>query len=103
MVRGGIICELDLDALRLLVEALDLARQMDELVRVEGVTVAAGSGGRKAHPAIKAGAAARATALRLLSEFGATPASRARVDPAPSPPTPGDPWARLRALQGGKG
>ena len=39
-----------------------------------------GSGGSKAHPALKVADAARTVAVRLFTEFGLTPASRQRVD-----------------------
>jgi P27 family predicted phage terminase small subunit len=78
---------MDLPMLRLLAEAQATEREMVSVLEREGLTIAAGSGGRKAHPALRAGAAARTTAIRLLEAFGMPPASRQRVDQAPLPAT----------------
>jgi phage terminase small subunit len=69
---------MDLPMLRLLAEALAIEREMASVLQREGLTTAARSGGRKAHPALRAGAAARTTAIRLLEASGMPPASRPR-------------------------
>jgi P27 family predicted phage terminase small subunit len=107
LVAAGLLTTLDLPLLRLLVEAIEVERTMAALLVAEGLTIAAGSGGRKAHPAIRAGAGARATVIRLADAFGMSPTARQRVEMAP----PGRNarsdtsarWAQFRALQGGKG
>jgi P27 family predicted phage terminase small subunit len=102
LVAAGVLSAMDLPMLRLLAEALATEREMGAVLAAEGLTIAAGSGGRKAHPALRAGADARTTAIRLLEAFGMSPASRQRVDQAPPAREADGPWARLRALQAGR-
>lgn len=103
LTAAGVLTGLDLEMLRLLVQALATERDMATLIETEGVTIATGDGGRKAHPALRAGSEARTVAVRLMVQFGMSPASRQSVDRAPAPPDPNSPWAQLARLQSGRG
>jgi len=59
----------------LLCEVLAQADAARQTIEAEGLTVAAGNGGTKAHPALRVGEAARKEAVRLLAQFGLSPAS----------------------------
>lgn len=78
-------------AFGLLCETLAQAEEARRTIERDGMTVAAGSGGRKAHPALRVLATAQAQAARLMSEFGLTPAARSRVKLDP----PEDGWWAL--------
>lgn len=81
----------DMRAFGLLCETLAQAEDARRTIARDGMTIAAGSGGRKAHPALRVLATAQAQAAKLMAEFGLTPAarSRARFDP------PEDGWWTL--------
>jgi len=49
---------------------------LEAAIRSEGLTIEAGSGGRKAHPALQTLTAARRQAQTLLSLFGLMPNGR---------------------------
>lgn len=80
----GTITRADLPALQMLAETMAGCDDLRAAIAREGLTVAAGGGGRKAHPALRALQSARAHALQLLAAFGMTPAGRRGVDLAPS-------------------
>ena len=68
----------DLPTLELLCEIKADVHSLEEAVRDEGYTIEAGSGGRKAHPAMQTLTAARRQAQNLLDKFGLIPGSKAR-------------------------
>jgi P27 family predicted phage terminase small subunit len=80
----GTISRCDLRAFQLLCETLATAVEAAELIEKEGMTILAGSGGRKAHPAIKVLEGARRHAGSLLESFGLTPRGRQSVDVLPA-------------------
>lgn len=71
----------DLRALEMLAETLASEKQLRIVIEREGQTISTGGGGRKAHPALKALAEARAQSMRLLTAFGMTPAGRQPAQP----------------------
>lgn len=89
LIGAGTLTTADLRALELLVTTLASADELAELVHREGVTVPAGNGGTKGHPALAGLAQARSLARALLSDFGLTPKARGAVDAAPEAPKPG--------------
>ena len=68
----------DLPAIEMLCEIKADIRALEEAIRNEGFTIEAGSGGRKAHPAMKSLQAARSQAKVLLNQFGLLPDSSTR-------------------------
>lgn len=92
--ENGYLGRSDLRAFELLAEALATESEMRAVIAREGITVFGGSGGQKAHPALKAMETARNQATRLLIEFGMTPRSRGSVDPVPQE-TPRNPFQSL--------
>ncbi|OMG74906.1 phage terminase small subunit P27 family [Burkholderia ubonensis] len=86
VVSLGLLTASDLRALELLAETLATEAQLRETLDREGLTIATGSGGSKAHPALRALSDARAQATRLLDAFGLSPRGRQSIDaPPPSP------------------
>jgi P27 family predicted phage terminase small subunit len=75
----------DLIALSLLCETQATAAELEQAIREEGFTIETGTGGKKAHPALKALESTRNAATRLLKEFGLTPSARKFVEKAPGP------------------
>ena len=94
----------DLPLLRMLAEALADERQARRTIEAEGLTIAAGSGGRKGNPALRQAEAARALAVRLLLAFAAAFEDRAlpydpahplhRLSPPEFQPAPAEPEAK---------
>ena len=80
----GAMTASDLIAFELLCRTLATAIEAEEIIAKEGATIAAGSGGRKAHPALAMMATARAQATALLAQFALTPRGRATIAPAPA-------------------
>jgi P27 family predicted phage terminase small subunit len=78
-MRLGVLGEADLVAFRLLTETLGTASAAEAAIKADGITVTAGSGGKKAHPALKMLETARNQATRMLIEFGLTPRARQAV------------------------
>lgn len=93
LVQLGTLTNADLRALRLLCELLASVGELEAVIRREGHTIEASSGGRKGHPAAQALATARTQAHRLLADFGLTPRARAAVDQAPDAVDDDDPAA----------
>ena len=73
----------DLRTLALLCETLATATALEDTIRREGFTIAAATGGHKAHPALKALETTRNAAHRMLSDFGLSPKARKFVQKAP--------------------
>ena len=67
----------DLPTLELLCEIKADVHSLEEAIRDEGYTIEAGSGGRKAHPAMQTLTATRRQAQNLLDKFGLVPGSEA--------------------------
>jgi len=61
----------------LLCEALGAEALARRAIEKEGLTITAGNGGQKAHPALKVAEAARKEAAGLLRDFGMRPVSSA--------------------------
>ncbi len=95
LVELGTLTRADLRALELLCELLASVGELEEVIRREGHTIEAASGGRKGHPAAQALATARTQAHRLLADFGLTPRARASVDQAPDVAEDDDPDERF--------
>jgi P27 family predicted phage terminase small subunit len=85
LVELGVLTTADLTALALLCETQATASELEETIQKEGFTLSTGSGGKKAHPALKSLESTRNCAARLLAEFGLTPKSRKFVEKAPGP------------------
>jgi P27 family predicted phage terminase small subunit len=81
VVRVG-VTSADLRALGLLVEALATETALRGMIAVDGATIAAGSGGRKGHPALAALAQVRQQAHKLMFDFGLIPRGRITLPPA---------------------
>jgi P27 family predicted phage terminase small subunit len=79
----GTMSRADLRAFALLATTLAAEAEAREAVEHDGMTILAGSGGRKAHPALKSAEVARMQAMRLLESFGLTPRGRQIVDVLP--------------------
>ncbi|HDR8861634.1 TPA: phage terminase small subunit P27 family [Burkholderia territorii] len=102
VVSLGLLSASDLRALELLAETLATEAQLRETLDREGLTIATGTGGSKAHPALRALSDARAQAARLLDAFGLSPRGRQAID-AP-PPLPADnPYAAFVKPARGQG
>ncbi|WP_322040811.1 phage terminase small subunit P27 family [Burkholderia diffusa] len=102
VVSLGLLSASDLRALELLAETLATEAQLRETLDREGLTIATGAGGSKAHPALRALSDARAQAARLLDAFGLSPRGRQAID-AP-PPMPADnPYAAFVKPARGQG
>ena len=83
-VRVG-VTQADMRALALLCEALATESALRAVIQQEGTTIEAGSGGRKAHPALAALAQSRHQAHQLLANFGLIPRSRVSMPAKPAP------------------
>lgn len=79
----GSLTAADLRAFELLCVTLATEAEARAVIDREGLTVVAGSGGRKAHPAVRLAETARAQAAQLLQAFGLTPRGRQSIDPPP--------------------
>ena len=90
-VAMSVLTTADLTALALLCETQATASELEQTIREEGFTVSTGTGGKKAHPALKSLESTRNCAARLLAEFGLTPKSRKYVEKAPAA-DPEDSW-----------
>ncbi|MDN7458178.1 MULTISPECIES: phage terminase small subunit P27 family [Burkholderia] len=102
VVSLGLLSASDLRALELLAETLATEVRLRETLDREGLTIATGTGGSKAHPALRALSDARAQAARLLDAFGLSPRGRQAID-AP-PPVPADnPYAAFVKSTRGQG
>ncbi|WP_175998501.1 P27 family phage terminase small subunit [Burkholderia stabilis] len=87
----GLLIASDLRALELLTETLATEAQLRQTLDREELTIAAGTGGSKVHPALRD---ARAQAARLLDAFGLSPRGRQAID-APPPLLAENPYAAL--------
>ncbi len=75
----GILARVDGAALALYCSAYSQWVRADLEVHIRGMLVDTGNGGIKANPAVSMAHMARAQMHSILTEFGATPASRSRV------------------------
>jgi P27 family predicted phage terminase small subunit len=75
----GILSQVDGAALALYCASYSIAVQADMEIGLYGLLLETGMGGLKANPAVAIARAARAQMHSLLTEFGATPASRSKV------------------------
>lgn len=92
VVSLGLLTASDLRAFELLAETLATEAQLRETLDREGLTISTGTGGSKAHPALRALSDARAQAARLLDAFGLSPRGRQAID-APPPLPAENPYA----------
>lgn len=83
VVALGTISRADLRAFELLCVTLAAETEAREAIQRDGMTIEAGSGGKKAHPALKAAETARMQAKQLLESFGLTPKGRQSIDVLP--------------------
>lgn len=83
----GILSEDSGPALSAYCAAFSRYREAEALIRAEGIVIPTARGGRVAHPATRVSRDAAHTMLKVLSEFGCTPASRrgANVRPPQEP------------------
>lgn len=75
----GVLKETDLTALEMLCLHYSVVRQAFDVVKTQGLTVFAGEGGLKKHPAASVFRENSAALKSYLVEFGLTPASRVKV------------------------
>ena len=61
--------------------------QAQAKIKKQGMAIATGLGGLKINPHLTVAIQARATLIKILSEFGCTPSSRSRVTVADDKPT----------------
>jgi P27 family predicted phage terminase small subunit len=96
LVDMGVLTLADLRTLALLCETLATVTELENAVQREGFTIAAATGGGKAHPALKALETTRNSAHRMLGDFGLHPKARNYVSRAPGPAAgTDDPFAHL--------
>ncbi|MGH8848915.1 MAG: phage terminase small subunit P27 family [Polaromonas sp.] len=88
LAEVGIATPLDACALRLLVETYATWRKATEALKAEGMTCTSSTGIERPSPYFRIQASAAEQMLRLLSEFGMTPASRVRVKTGGAPVDP---------------
>ena len=88
----------DVPTLKLCCKTLATCDELEAAISSEGFTIEAATGGRKAHPALKALETQRNAAARLLASFGLSPKARKYVDKAPTP-RKDSPWARFRKVE----
>jgi len=69
----------DIPVLVMLVEMMADVDALQDAIRQEGHTIEAGSGGRKAHPALRSLEATRRQAQDLLGKFGLMPGCTPRA------------------------
>jgi P27 family predicted phage terminase small subunit len=79
----GVLTEDNAPSLGIYCAAFSRWREAEDLIRDDGLTVATARGGRQPHPAVRISRDATATMLKILGEFGTTPASRRGVLAAP--------------------
>ena len=94
LVEMGVLTRADLRTLELCCETLATATALEETIHAEGFTIEAATGGKKAHPALKALETTRNAAHRMLSDFGLSPKSRKYVERAPAP-AKDNPWSEF--------
>jgi P27 family predicted phage terminase small subunit len=82
-VSMEILTPADLPLLKLACKTLATADELEAAITKEGFTIACATGGRKAHPAMKALETARNAAHRMLNDFGLSPKARKFVSKAP--------------------
>ncbi len=87
LVDMGVITLADLRTLALLCETLATVTELENTIQREGFTIAAATGGHKAHPALKALETTRNAAHRMLGDYGLHPKARNYVEKAPGPAT----------------
>jgi P27 family predicted phage terminase small subunit len=75
----GTLTQAEGEAIVIYAQAFARKRSAEKDIAVGGVTTTCGTGGLKPHPALGVIRDAEATMMRLLSEFGLTPASRSKV------------------------
>jgi P27 family predicted phage terminase small subunit len=75
----GTLTQAEGEAIVIYAQAFSRKRSAEKDIAVGGVTTTCGTGGLKPHPALGVIRDAEATMMRLLSEFGFTPASRSKV------------------------
>jgi P27 family predicted phage terminase small subunit len=81
----GVLTAADLPLLELLVVTIGAEAHARATLKADGLTIGAGSGGRKKHPAAAIAETARSQALTMMREFGLSPKARQSVDTAPPP------------------
>lgn len=94
LVELGVLTLADLRTLALLCETLATVTELENTIQREGFTIAAATGGHKAHPALKALETTRNAAHRMLGDYGLHPKARNYVSRAPGP-LPDDPLDHL--------
>lgn len=92
----GLLKKLDLSTLEVWATACVLHRQAVELVRKDGLTVAAPSGYLMANPALSILNTQANTMIKSAGDLGFTPSSRSRISIAEEVDQ-NDPWAQLAA------
>ncbi len=83
-VTLGTIAETDLPALLLCARSLAMVEELWDAIHKVGFTIPTRHEGAKGNPLLRQYSDAAAAALRLLTAFGLTPASRGRVTAAPA-------------------
>jgi P27 family predicted phage terminase small subunit len=79
----GTLTAADLPLLGLLVSTMTAEADARATLATEGMTIVAGSGGLKKHPAASIAETARSQALQMMKEFGLSPRARQSVDTTP--------------------
>jgi len=98
--RAGLLARIDLNSLALYCEAFSLCRKATATIQAEGMFIKTARGGHQAHPALKIIRDAETRMIRLLIEFGCTPASRASLRLPPPDSGPNDELGRFLARKG---
>lgn len=79
LLGAGLLTEIDVVALGMMCEALDIYQRAKAAMGEEGLIVVSDKGNSYQHPALGVMNGARADVLRWAREFGMTPAARSRI------------------------
>jgi P27 family predicted phage terminase small subunit len=79
LVSVDLLTEADLPAFEGYCIAYERAREAEEIVATEGRTISTALGGRRRHPELLTAEKARADMRKYETDFGLTPAARARM------------------------
>lgn len=86
LLARGVMTEGDRPALALYCSAFERYVLACRSIRKLGLVIETDLGGSKANPALGVAKGAEATMIRVLAEFGLTPASRSKAAPPAGPP-----------------
>lgn len=89
--RCNLLTVADLPAFEAYCVSYGRAKEADEIIEREGLTITTPNQHKQAHPCVSISRQERFLAKAFLIEFGLTPASRSRIASAGTPPPPSNP------------